>query len=289
MQKSAAAFRTISEVAALLGVGAHVLRFWEQKFPQVAPRKGPGGRRYYRPEDVALLAGLHKLLHEDGLTTRGARRRLAEGGLAAVREAGQAWLDTHAAPPAAPAPQDPRESDGADSATNAGHAATPQAEGNTAQSGSPHEAAAGSAGPAAAGDGAEPDEAEARIGQPLEATEPAQGAWGGGPEDRAAARQSADRDLFGNPASTDERVMAKLRRRAAAQANPADERSPASAVTPLATGDDPGTESAPDLAARITSALARCDELALRGPLPDSLTRPLADLAQDLRALASRK
>ncbi|MEC8026974.1 MAG: MerR family transcriptional regulator, partial [Pseudomonadota bacterium] len=52
--KSAAAFRTISEVAGELDVPPHVLRFWETKFSQVKPLKRGGGRRYYRPEDVAL-------------------------------------------------------------------------------------------------------------------------------------------------------------------------------------------------------------------------------------------
>ena len=53
--KSATAFRTIAEVALDLQLPAHVLRFWESKFPQIKPLKRRGGRRYYRPEDVALL------------------------------------------------------------------------------------------------------------------------------------------------------------------------------------------------------------------------------------------
>jgi len=54
-EKSATAFRTISEVADDLEVPQHVLRFWETKFPQIRPMKRGGGRRYYRPEDVDLL------------------------------------------------------------------------------------------------------------------------------------------------------------------------------------------------------------------------------------------
>ena len=53
--KSATAFRTISEVGKELDIPQHVLRFWESKFSQVKPLKRGGGRRYYRPEDIALL------------------------------------------------------------------------------------------------------------------------------------------------------------------------------------------------------------------------------------------
>ena len=55
MDKSPEAFRTISEVAESLDTPAHVLRFWESRFPQIKPVKRAGGRRYYRPADVALL------------------------------------------------------------------------------------------------------------------------------------------------------------------------------------------------------------------------------------------
>lgn len=55
VNKSKAAFRTIAEVAEELGVGTHVLRFWETKFSQLKPMKRNGGRRYYRPDDVELL------------------------------------------------------------------------------------------------------------------------------------------------------------------------------------------------------------------------------------------
>ena len=59
--KSAEAFRTISEVATGLDVPQHVLRFWETKFSQVRPMKRGGGRRYYRPEDVELLRSIRIL------------------------------------------------------------------------------------------------------------------------------------------------------------------------------------------------------------------------------------
>lgn len=69
--KSASAFRTISEVAEDLNVPQHVLRFWETKFSQIKPLKRGGGRRYYRPEDMALLKRIHHLLYTEGYTIRG--------------------------------------------------------------------------------------------------------------------------------------------------------------------------------------------------------------------------
>lgn len=81
MDKSPDAFRTISEVAEHLSTPAHVLRFWESRFPQVRPVKRAGGRRYYRPADVALLAGIRQLLHEEGLTIRGVQKILREQGV----------------------------------------------------------------------------------------------------------------------------------------------------------------------------------------------------------------
>jgi DNA-binding transcriptional MerR regulator len=80
MSKSADAFRTISEVADFLDTPAHVLRFWESRFTQIKPVKRAGGRRYYRPSDVALIGWIKKLLHEDGLTIRGVRKILQQHG-----------------------------------------------------------------------------------------------------------------------------------------------------------------------------------------------------------------
>lgn len=74
--KSAAAFRTISEVASDLDVQPHVLRFWESKFPQIKPLKRGGGRRYYRPEDVDLLRRIRVLLYRDGYTIKGVQKLL---------------------------------------------------------------------------------------------------------------------------------------------------------------------------------------------------------------------
>ena len=81
MDKSPDAFRTISEVADWLGTPTHVLRFWESRFGQVKPVKRAGGRRYYRPADMALLGGIKKLLHDDGLTIRGVQKILREEGV----------------------------------------------------------------------------------------------------------------------------------------------------------------------------------------------------------------
>jgi resuscitation-promoting factor RpfA len=81
MDKSPDAFRTISEVADHLDTPAHVLRFWESRFPQIKPVKRAGGRRYYRPTDVALLEGIKRLLHDEGLTIRGVQKILREQGI----------------------------------------------------------------------------------------------------------------------------------------------------------------------------------------------------------------
>ncbi len=81
MAKAPDAFRTISEVAESLHTPAHVLRFWESKFSQIKPVKRAGGRRYYRPDDIALLAGIKHLLHEQGLTIKGAQKLLRENGV----------------------------------------------------------------------------------------------------------------------------------------------------------------------------------------------------------------
>lgn len=89
MEKRPGAFRTISEVADELDVPQHVLRFWETKFAQVRPVKRAGGRRYYRPEDVDLIRGIRRLLHEQGYTIRGAQRVLKENGIRFVQSVGR--------------------------------------------------------------------------------------------------------------------------------------------------------------------------------------------------------
>ncbi len=98
--KSAAAFRTISEVSTNLDVPQHVLRFWESKFTPVRPLKRGGGRRYYRPEDVDLLRRIRNLLYTDGYTIKGVQRLLREGHGKLEPEAG---APIAASTPAAPA------------------------------------------------------------------------------------------------------------------------------------------------------------------------------------------
>ena len=86
MTKSNQAFRTISEVSTELEVPAHVLRFWETKFPQIKPMKRGGGRRYYRPEDISLLKGVQAMLHVDGYSIKGVQKALREQGVRAIAE-----------------------------------------------------------------------------------------------------------------------------------------------------------------------------------------------------------
>lgn len=76
-EKSATAFRTIGEVAADLGLPQHRLRYWESRFPDLRPVTRAGQRRYYRPEDVALVRRIHQLLSEQGYTIRGVQTLLA--------------------------------------------------------------------------------------------------------------------------------------------------------------------------------------------------------------------
>ncbi len=93
MSKSRDAFRTISEVSTALDTPAHVLRFWESKFSQVKPVKRAGGRRYYRPGDLNLLAGIKRLLHDDGMTIKGAQKLLREKGVKHVTALGAETLE----------------------------------------------------------------------------------------------------------------------------------------------------------------------------------------------------
>ena len=69
--KDEAAFRTIGEVSADLGIAQHVLRYWETRFPQLKPLQRAGNRRYYRPDDVVLVRRIHHLLSQQGYTVRG--------------------------------------------------------------------------------------------------------------------------------------------------------------------------------------------------------------------------
>ena len=68
---------TIGEVSELCSVKPHVLRYWEQEFPQLAPLKRRGNRRYYQRQDVMLIRQIRSLLYEHGFTIGGARQRLS--------------------------------------------------------------------------------------------------------------------------------------------------------------------------------------------------------------------
>jgi len=77
--KDATAFRTIGEVANALGIRQHVLRYWEEQFPTLQPLTRAGGRRYYRPADVALITEIDRLLNHEGYTIKGAKQALRSG------------------------------------------------------------------------------------------------------------------------------------------------------------------------------------------------------------------
>ena len=67
---------TIGEVSELCGVKPHVLRYWEQEFPQLKPLKRRGNRRYYQRQDVLIIRQIRSLLYEEGFTIGGARQKL---------------------------------------------------------------------------------------------------------------------------------------------------------------------------------------------------------------------
>ena len=112
MTKGPDAFRTISEAADELGVPQHVLRFWETRFSFIRPMKRAGGRRFYRPQDIAVLRGVRALLHDEGYTIKGVQRLHREQGVRRVLAAADA--DPSADPPRAETPDeaapDPAES-----------------------------------------------------------------------------------------------------------------------------------------------------------------------------------
>jgi DNA-binding transcriptional MerR regulator len=92
--KEAGALRTIGEVADAFGIRQHVLRYWEQQFPILKPLKRSGGRRYYRPEDVELVATIDRLINREGYTLKGAKQAIQRGDKPAA---------AHAVPDASPA------------------------------------------------------------------------------------------------------------------------------------------------------------------------------------------
>ncbi|NEX92089.1 MerR family transcriptional regulator [Caulobacter sp. 17J65-9] len=89
MTKGPDAFRTISEAADEVGVPQHVLRFWETKFSFIRPLKRAGGRRFYRPQDVALLQGVRTLLYDKGYKIEGVQKLYREQGIKNLAAAAQ--------------------------------------------------------------------------------------------------------------------------------------------------------------------------------------------------------
>jgi DNA-binding transcriptional MerR regulator len=108
MEKTADAFRTISEVAQDLDLPQHVLRFWETRFTQIKPLKRGGGRRYYRREDIELLRAIRQLLYDEGYTIKGVQKILKEQGARGVVAAGRREAPPFydALPDEAPEPSD---------------------------------------------------------------------------------------------------------------------------------------------------------------------------------------
>jgi DNA-binding transcriptional MerR regulator len=97
-EKSADALRTIGEIAKALGVRTHILRYWEEQFPMLRPLTRAGGRRLYRPEDVALLHTINRLVYTEGYTIKGARKFLMTG------SAPESALEVSTSPATTPSP-----------------------------------------------------------------------------------------------------------------------------------------------------------------------------------------
>lgn len=76
-QPRAKLFYKIGEVSRLAGVEPYILRYWETEFPSLAPRKSRGGQRVYRQGDLELVLCIKRMLHEEGYTIAGARKKLA--------------------------------------------------------------------------------------------------------------------------------------------------------------------------------------------------------------------
>lgn len=101
MTKGPDAFRTISEASDELGVPQHVLRFWETRFSFIRPMKRAGGRRFYRPHDIAILRGVRRLLHDDGMSIKGVQQLHREAGVRRLVAAGEGVI----APPKVATPE----------------------------------------------------------------------------------------------------------------------------------------------------------------------------------------
>ena len=100
MAKGPEAFRTISEAADELHVPQHVLRFWETRFSFIKPMKRAGGRRFYRPSDILVLAGVRRLLHDEGYTIKGVQKLHREQGIKRLAAAGEGVVGADETAPA---------------------------------------------------------------------------------------------------------------------------------------------------------------------------------------------
>jgi DNA-binding transcriptional MerR regulator len=116
--KEQSAFRTIGEVSEALGIKPHVLRYWEQQFSLLKPMKRSGGRRLYRPSDIAMVEAIDRLVNEEGYTLKGAEAVLRASGASGLdrrrgeRRTGErrvAAEDGGGATDAAPAQQPPEQ------------------------------------------------------------------------------------------------------------------------------------------------------------------------------------
>ena len=93
----------IGEVCEIVGVEAHVLRYWETEFPGLAPPKNKAGQRTYRPKDIELLLTIRKLLYDEGFTIAGARKQLTRHGARGDAKVSQPQGAGHNPPKPAPA------------------------------------------------------------------------------------------------------------------------------------------------------------------------------------------
>ena len=109
-RKSAAALRTIGELAAETGIATHVLRYWERNVPALQPMRLAGGRRYYRAEDAALVRRLHRLVTVEGYTLEGAARAATERSDSDGIKAGDGGRNPSASAAAVVAPSAPAAS-----------------------------------------------------------------------------------------------------------------------------------------------------------------------------------
>lgn len=96
--KDAGALRTIGEVSEALGIKPHVLRYWEDQFPALKPLKRAGGRRLYRPEDVALVTRIQSLVTREGYTLKGAKAALGGGQPSTMAEPDRAPAEAASSP-----------------------------------------------------------------------------------------------------------------------------------------------------------------------------------------------